>query len=279
MAGNVAEWCRNESGGGARYLLGGGWHTQSSEYWEPGGSPPFVREANNGFRCVRNAAALPLETLAERRQTIRHFANVKPAPDEVFGAYKAMYSYDRTPLNAKVESVAQDSPDWRKEKVTIDAAYGNERMAVYLFLPAHVRPPYQTVVFFPSARVLDIPNSATLGDIKFIDYVIQSGRAVIYPVYKGTYERPAAIVGPDTAEGRETLIHDSKDIGRSIDYLETRTDIDRSRIGYMGVSMGAALGVFFAAVEDRFKAAILLDGGFYHEKPMPGRTRSISPHA
>ena len=27
--------------------------------------------------------------------------------------------------------------------------------------------------------------------MKFIDYVIQSGRAVLYPVYKGTYERPA----------------------------------------------------------------------------------------
>ena len=141
--------------------------------------------------------------------------------------------------------------DWRKEKITFDAAYGKERMAAYLFLPAHVRPPYQTVVFFPSARVLDLPNSETLGDMKFIDYVIQSGRAVIYPVYKGTYERPAAMPAPDTVEGRESLIQDSKDIGRSIDYLETRADIDRSRIGYMGVSMGAALGVNFAAVEDR----------------------------
>ena len=25
--------------------------------------------------------------------------------------------------------------------------------------------------------------------MQFIDYVIQSGRAVLYPVYKGTYER------------------------------------------------------------------------------------------
>lgn len=92
-------------------------------------------------------------------------------------------------------------------------------MAAYLFLPAHVRPPYQTVVFFPSARVLDLPNSETLGDMKFIDFVIRSGRAVLYPIYKGTYERPASIGGPDTAEGRETLIHESKDLGRSIDYL------------------------------------------------------------
>jgi serine/threonine protein kinase/dienelactone hydrolase len=270
MAGNVAEWCRNESGGGARYLLGGGWNTTTNEYFEPGGLPPFHRGANAGFRCVRNSAVLPADAIAERRQTIRDFANAKPATDTVYRIYKGMYSYDRTPLNAKLESVAQDSADWRKEKVTFDAAYGKERVTAYLFLPAHVRPPYQTVVFFPSARALDIPSSQTLTDMKFIDYVIQSGRAVVYPVYKGTYERPAAAPGPDTAAGRETLIQDSKDLGRSIDYLETRTEFDRNRIAFMGESMGAAVGLDLVAVEERFKAAIFLDGGFYSEKPLPG---------
>jgi dienelactone hydrolase len=270
MAGNVAEWCRNESGKGSRYNLGGGLNTSTNEYFEPGGLPPFDRSANSGFRCVRNTAPLPAAATAERRQTIRDFAKAQPAADEVYRIYKSMYAYDRTPLNAKVESIAQDSQDWRKEKITFDAAYGKERMAAYLFLPAHVRPPYQAVVFFPSARVLDIPNSEVLGDMKFIDFIIQSGRAVIYPVYKGTYERAAPMAAPDTAEGRETLFQDSKDIGRSIDYLETRPDIDRNRIGYLGVSFGAALGVNFAAVENRIKTVIMLDGGFYNETMLPG---------
>jgi serine/threonine protein kinase/dienelactone hydrolase len=270
MAGNVAEWCRNEAGRGTRYQVGGGFNTTTNEYFEPGATPPFQRAANAGFRCVRNIGTLPAGAMAERRQTLRDLAHAKPAPDTVFQIYKSMYSYDRTPLNAKVETVATDSKDWRKEKITFDAAYGKERMAAYLFLPAHVRPPYQTVVFFPSARVLDLPNSATLGDMQFIDYVIQSGRVVIYPVYKGTYERPAAMAAPDTAEGRESLIQDSKDIGRSIDYLETRPEIDHNRIGYLGVSFGAALGVNFAAVEDRIKAVVMLDGGMYNSTALPG---------
>ena len=279
MAGNVAEWCLNESGGGARYQLGGGFNTPANEYFEPGGLPPFHRAANAGFRCVRNTAPLPANATAERRQSIRDLANARPAPDTVYQIYKSMYTYDRTPLNAKLENVSQDSTDWRKEKVTFDAAYGKERMTAYLFLPAHVRPPYQTVVFFPSARVLFTPNTETLGDMQFVDFVVQSGRAVIYPVYKGTYDRPAPMPGLDAAEGRETLIHDSKDIGRSIDYLETRTDIDRNRIAYMGVSMGAALGVNFGAVEDRIKAMIMLDGGFYNEKPLPGTDQvDFAPH-
>jgi formylglycine-generating enzyme required for sulfatase activity/dienelactone hydrolase len=270
MAGNVAEWCRNEAGRSARYLLGGGSNTEATEYFEPAGIPPFSRTANNGLRCVRNSAALPADSTAERRQTLRDFAHAKPATDAVYQVYKNMYSYDRTPLHAKLENAAQDSTDWRKEKVTFDAAYGNERVTAYLFLPAHVKPPYQTVVFFPSARVVFAPDNQTLGDLKFIDFVIRSGRAVLYPCYKGTYDRPAELPGLDTAAARETLIQDSKDLGRAIDYLETREEIDRQRLAYMGVSMGAALGVDLVALEERLKTAILLDGGFYNEKPLMG---------
>ncbi len=67
-------------------------------------------------------------------------------------------------------------------------------MAAYLFLPKKVQPPYQTVLFFPSARVLFMPdnkNGRELGDIHFFDYIVQSGRAVMYPIYEDTYERRA----------------------------------------------------------------------------------------
>ena len=269
MAGNLSEWIWNEGGGGTRYILGGAWNTSSSDYWEPAQMLPWNRIANEGFRCVRNTAALPAAATAEVVFPIRDFTKAKPAPDASFAIYRNLYAYDRTPLHEKAEPVEQDSPDWRKEKIVIDTAYG-ERMAVYVFLPAKVRPPYQAVVFFPSARVLGIPSSQTLGDMKFIDYVIQSGRAVLYPVYKGTYERPGPDNSPSTAAGRETTIQDSKDMRRAIDYLVTRPDIDKNKIGYLGVSMGAALGVIFTAIEDRFKAVVFLDGGFFAEKLLPG---------
>jgi dienelactone hydrolase len=73
-----------------------------------------------------------------------------------------------------------------------------------------------------------------------------------------------------TRAGANVLIEQSKDLGRSIDYLETRNDIDMGKIGYLGVSMGAAAGVNFAAVEQRLRTAIFLDGGFYVEKLLPG---------
>ncbi len=244
MAGNVAEWCSNESGNG-RYQLGGGWNNPSSDYFEPGGQPPFSRIANAGFRCVRNTAPLPANVTAERRQTIRDLANAKPAPDEVYRIYKSMYSYDRTPLNEKIENVAQDSPDWRKQKITFDAAYGKERMTAYLFLPANVRPPFQTVVFFPSARVLFTPNTETLGDMQFIDFVIQSGRAVIYPVYKGTYDRPAAAARPGYEGGPRDSVPGLERSGAvhrlSGDTRGYRPEPDRIHGGEHGCGVGSEL--------------------------------------
>ena len=51
------------------------------------------------------------------------------------------------------------------------------------------------------------------------------------------------------------------DLGRSIDYLETRPDIDTTKLGFYGVSLGAAEGARLVAVDPRFKTAVLASGG------------------
>lgn len=144
-------------------------------------------------------------------------------------------------------------------------------MTAYLFLPKKIKSPFQTVVFFPSARVLYLDNSSALGDIEFFDYIIQSGRAVLYPVYKGTYERQDTLVLPGTRGDVDLMTKRFKDLGRSIDYLKTRPDIDANKLAYLGVSMGAAEGVIYCALEqDAFRTAVFLDGGYFLNKPMPG---------
>jgi eukaryotic-like serine/threonine-protein kinase len=59
----------------------------------------------------------------------------------------------------------------------------------------------------------------------------------------------------------------SKDMGRSIDYLETRPDIDTDKLAYFGISFGAGLAPRLLAVEPRFKAAVLLSGGSWEKVP------------
>ena len=47
------------------------------------------------------------------------------------------------------------------------------------------------------------------------------------------------------------------DLGRSFDYLHTRSDIDARKLAYYGDSMGAAQGARLIAVEPRFRTAVL----------------------
>lgn len=270
MIGNVREWVENATANDLRdhFILGGAWNSLTYLSVDPEALPAFDRSPTNGFRCVRNLTPLSADAVGPIKTVNRDFSTFKPASDEVFHVYRAMYSYNDTPLNAKSEGVVEDSPDWRKEKITFDAAYGNERITAYLFLPKKVRPPFQTVVFFPSARVLYISDSRTLGDIDFFDYVVQSGRAVFYPIYKGTYERQDKFVLPGTRRDIDLMIEHFKDLGRAVDYLRTRPDIDKERLAYLGVSMGAAEGVIYTTLlQDAFRTVVLLDGGYFLNRP------------
>jgi eukaryotic-like serine/threonine-protein kinase len=274
LTGNVREWCLNSVDGGNRFILGGAWGTQPYQSYAPEALPPFDRSPMNGFRGVRNRQPLPAAAAAPIVRQARNFSQVKPASNEVFEAYRGLYAYDKRPLDATAEGVVSETADWKKERIIIDAGYGRERLPLYLFTPKHVRAPYQTVVFFPSARVNYnyMPSSRNLGDMDFVDYVIKSGRSVVYPIYRGTYERrPEGTPSPGTVGGRDLLIQDSKEVRRTVDYLETRQDIAAGKLAYLGVSQGAAEGVIFLALEDRFQAAVFLDGGFFLMPAEPGQ--------
>jgi dienelactone hydrolase len=267
LVGNAREWSWNEAGKELRLVQG-----RLPNSYAPEVLSPFDRSALNGLRCVVNDGALPDDALKPVSLLLRDFAKVVPASDEVFAAYRAMYAYDKTPLDAKVEPLPDDSEHWTRQKITFNTAYDRTRMAAYLFLPKRIHAPYQVVAFFPSARVNSLPNSSELGDLGFMDFVVDSGRAVIYPIYQFLYERQKGEPpDPTPTLARETVIEWSKDLGRSLDYLATRDDIDMSRVGYLGVSQGAADGVILATIEERFKAVVLLDGGFFrYNNPPPG---------
>ena len=51
------------------------------------------------------------------------------------------------------------------------------------------------------------------------------------------------------------------DYSRAIDYLMTRGDVDRTRVGYAGISWGAITGVVFVAHEPRIRAMASIVGG------------------
>ncbi|MEI9978984.1 MAG: protein kinase [Edaphobacter sp.] len=273
-AGNVREWVLNPVDKDLRFILGGAWRSPSYMYYTPEAASPFDRSETNGFRCVRNPAPLPASTLGEVKRTTRDFTKFKPVDDEVFHAYQLLYAYPKAPLNVQEQGLVQETVDWREEKVSFDTGYRGERMTAYLFLPKNVKPPYQTVLFFPSARVEFLRGNdggRALGDTQFFDYILQSGRAVMYPIYEDLYERRVKFSMPGGSQRIQLTTDWYKDASRSLDYLATRQDIDNGRLAFLGVSMGSADGVIITALmQDRLKTAIFLDGGYFLDPPPPG---------
>jgi len=271
MAGNVKEWCLNEASPGKRYIMGGAWNEPTYMYNDADARSPLERSANFGLRCARYDLTTANPKLADpvTIQT-RDYSREKPVSDDVFNVYKSMFAYDRTPLHAVVEPMEQ-TESWKREKISFDAAYGNERMSAYLFLPKKASPPFQTVIYFPGASAMHERSSVEAPELSSYDFIIRTGRAVMVPVYKGTYERGEGLRPGHHLDNayRDHVIEWSKDLGRSIDYLETRPDIDSKKLAYEGWSWGADLGAILPAVEDRIRLLILLGAGFYLERALP----------
>jgi dienelactone hydrolase len=269
MAGNVKEWCLN-SADDRKYLAGGGYSDPPYMYQEAEAREPLDRSSVNGIRLVKyiHAEPLPAILLAPVSFELADYRRVKPVSDAVFRIYETMYSYDRTPLDAKLENEDDSSPYWRKQRVSFNAAYGGERVIAYLYLPRGVSPPYQTVVYFPHSGAQAF-HTVEDTQLALIDFLVKSGRLLVFPIYKDTYERLASPPDPGTVAERDETVQQAKDLRRSIDYLETRADVDNQRLAYYGVSWGGTLGAIMTALEKRFKAAVFASGGCNNEKVLP----------
>ena len=263
MAGNVREWCWNLSGD-ERFILGGGWNDPAYLLTYASTHSPLDRSPTNGVRLVKyldtdvvpETAAGPIEPL------IRDYRAETPVADDVFQIYRDQFAYDQTDLNDSVEPLPPTSDDWVGERVTFDAAYGDEQVLADVYLPSGFDPPYQAVVMFPGSTAILAPSSPPPG--QFDDFILRSGRALVRPIIKGAYERREDLTTTwptETVRYAEYLVSWVKDVRRTIDYLETRDDIDTDRVAYYGVSWGGRLGAIIPAVEDRLKAAVLYSGG------------------
>jgi predicted esterase len=273
MAGNVREWCENLAGGGGRFILGGGFNEMPYAFTDGYAQPPTDRSAINGIRLVRYLHAD--EQLARARQpqprAFTDYTRVKPVPDAVFEGFRHIFDYDRGPLNARVDSRDTTQDDWIVERVSFNAAYGNERMMAVLLLPKHHAGPLQPVVYFPGSGVISMSNSVERRD-QVASFVVKTGRALVLPILKSTYERRDSLVSdlPDgTIFWRDHVVMWTKDIRRTLDYLAARADMDTARFAYFGVSWGANQAPINLVAEPRFKTAVLYVAGLTMERGRP----------
>lgn len=281
LAGNVREWCINEAGGEQRFILGGGWSDPEYAFVDAYAQPPMNRAPINGIRLAKYAAgeAHLGEASGPIHRAFTDYNRVVPVSDGVYAGYASAFDYDPSPLNAKIELRDTTTERWTRERVSFNAAYGGERMHAWILLPKQGRPPYQTVVYFPASGVigaassvnLDFAGRASLRD-HTASFVVGSGRAFVYPIYKSTFERSDSLRSeiPDASIfWRDHVVMWAKDFRRVLDYLSTRAEVDTSRVAYLGYSWGGTMGGIIPAIEPRIKASVLYVAGLTMERGRP----------
>jgi formylglycine-generating enzyme required for sulfatase activity len=257
MAGNVKEWCWNAIDG-RRAIRGGAWDDPMYLSMNLDSRAPWDRSSQNGIRCVRYDARAEAGLQVRVTRPVRDYSGDKPASDEVFRIYLSQYGYDPTDLDVRVEGVDEENSYWKREKISFATTYGNERIFAYFYVPKHGSPPYQTIIYAEPGMALRLLTQQP-GEERLFDFLVKSGRALLFPVLKGQYQRRYAAPPAGRNESRDRLILESKDFRRSIDYLVSRPDVDRGRIGVYGLSRGGGLVPVLAVGEQRLKAAVLFN--------------------
>jgi dienelactone hydrolase len=274
MAGNVREWCSNGLGE-ERYTEGGGFGDLPDMFGGFYRASPFERKANYGFRGAKYSREPSQDVLQDVNWQTHDYSRDVPVGDKEFAVIWSTYDYKRRPgLKNHIAIDPEDTPDWTHEIVSFNPGYGNVPMTAHLYLPKGWKRPYQTVIFFPEAWAIMLNNSRRL-DPTYVGFLLKSGRAVLRPVFDGTYERFADPPPDNLAE--VFTEHWVYDLGSSIDFLETRPEIDASKIAYYGFSLGAMEAPLFAVVEDRLKTLILLSGGLDPDAPPRVNAKNFAP--
>ncbi len=217
---------------------------------------------------MRLAKCGVLLMLAGLFETPAWSATLSPGPDTPvseaeFARILEYYQYDSAlPLEARVSPAWP----WRGPQVTFRVTYAGAhglRVPAYLAIPKQRKKAGR----LPAVILLHGSNDfwGKNGDWAFpwISLLTGAGYVVLVPDHYLYGERapdtgaPYDPLNASSCLTREWITQDVIDYRRAIDYLESRPEVDRERIGIFGGSLGGWVGSILAAVDGRIKAAIL----------------------
>jgi len=276
MAGNVREWIVN-SAGDQRHAVGGAWSDPSYFFSGPNVQAPFDRLPTNGFRLAQYTQEGDFDGQAgvDTPLLTRDYYSEQPVSDEVFRVYASQFDYDPSPLNSAVhETIEYEFGEI--ERVSFEGV-GWGRIFAFLYLPKEAESPYQTVIWFPGSGAARLQPDPDPTSMRNIQHFVASGRAVLQPIFRGTYSRADADQPPGMNTTWPKSTRDYVDLvrswvsefRRSIDYLESRSEINDDMLAYFGTSWGGRLGAIIPAVESRLKLNMVMIGGLASGTALP----------
>jgi len=195
---------------------------------------------------------------------------------ELVGGFPATHG----PLNAQTLEV-REFPAYRREKFLFESRPGLEVLG-YLLTPTAAKPPFRTMICVPGhgrgvddiVGIDDKGNDRTTKDGYQHDFAIQvaeHGLAAVaieplaFGCRRGTQAKKEGlghsscqpVAGAALLLGQTMIGWRVFDVMRTIDWIETRNELDASRVGCMGISGGGTCTTFSAALEPRIKAAMI----------------------
>jgi formylglycine-generating enzyme required for sulfatase activity/dienelactone hydrolase len=269
MAGNVREWVANFAGDQA-IALGGAW----TEYPYPAGYthavPPMTRAPQYGLRLMQPPNEWRDEWSAATTLLHSDRPNLGPVSDEIFAGMRFLFTRGSGEQPERVQrETLSDTDLWSAELVDLIYAHG-KKTSMVLVLPRRPQRPLQPILYGPpwGCCIANRPNREALEQLKGNEFVVNGGRALVLPIWTGSYERAETIdlfslLQPSSASlQRTTALGYSEDAGHVLDYLATRADMDTDHVGFLGLSLGAGtIGPLLLATEPRLKTAVLISGG------------------
>lgn len=190
-----------------------------------------------------------------------------PLGTEAYKLLTSFYDYDRdTPLEARIVGKFE-RPEAAFDKIVFRSL--DSQVVAYLAIPKLDSPPYPCVLALHGLGLdkmswWEDDNDVSGGNLT--KTLLRAGIAVLTPdaQYHGerTHSNGYEFTVPlGLQKGREfrfrgMLIQSIVDCRRAIDYLETRSDIDESRIGVLGYSLGAMETFALTALDTRVKVAV-----------------------
>ncbi|MEX2260992.1 MAG: alpha/beta hydrolase family protein [Bryobacteraceae bacterium] len=228
-------------------------------------------------RALYESAPLRLAFQAKnRRQAEAWQKKLRAKTVELLGGFPST----RTPLAPQTLEV-REFPGYRREKFVFESAPG-VRVLGYLLTPAKGSAPFASMVCVPGhgRGVDDIVGIDDKGRDRtdkdgyqhdFALQVVEHGMAAvaIEPLGFGCRRDPRAKrrgLGNSSCQpsaGAALLLGQTMigwrvwDVMRTIDWIETRKELDAKRVGCMGISGGGTCTTFASAVEPRIAAAMI----------------------
>ena len=264
MLGNVREWCAN-SVGDLKSTLGGAWddHAYMVEpaISNPGELPAFDRSPSNGVRLARiNDEHDVIEAMSQNIEPWQIRERIEPASDETFAAILRNFDYSSAPMNARVDESTM-MRGFPRQRISFDVDESGERMHVYLYLPDDSGARHPVMYYWASSHAFYLTSIEEF--TLHLDFLLKRGWAIVVPVFDHLFERGSGVPpSMDGIEYRDQFVRWMREMRRSLDYLETRADLDMNKLAYYGFSWGGKLGAPALAIEPRFKAGILNQTGF-----------------